>query len=218
MSTEKKRAGGRAYYRVHKAELAAYARAYRNAHKDEIAAKAKASYKAHKEERVAYYNAYYQTHKQKVAARQQAHKEQRAIYQKGYRKSRKAEHLAYLDAHKVEIMARRQAYQVSHKSEIAAYQRAYAKAHPDRFADKAAKRRALRGGATVEIVSRHIVYQRDAGRCHLCGKKVPKRGWHLDHLIPLARGGEHSYRNVAVSCPKCNTSKGTKAKAQLRLI
>jgi hypothetical protein len=109
-------------------------------------------------------------------------------------------------------------YRKTHRVELAAYQKAYTEAHIDEHNDRGARRRALVRGADVEKVSRAVVYKRDGGRCHICGKKVPKKGWHLDHLIPLKRGGEHSYKNVAVACPKCNLSKGTKAVAQLRLL
>jgi len=95
---------------------------------------------------------------------------------------------------------------------------AWQKANPDKCRDIAARRRALKRGATVDPVSRAVVFDRDAGRCHLCGKKVNPKHWHLDHIVPLSQGGEHSYRNVAVSCPFCNMSKGAKIRGQLRLF
>jgi 5-methylcytosine-specific restriction endonuclease McrA len=39
-------------------------------------------------------------------------------------------------------------------------------------------------------------------------KKVDPANWHLDHVVPLSRGGEHSYANVQVAHPFCNLSKG----------
>jgi len=55
-------------------------------------------------------------------------------------------------------------------------------------------------------------------RADLCGKKVNPRRWHLDHIVPLSQDGEHSYRNVAVSCPTCNLRKGRKIRGQFRLF
>ena len=136
----------------------------------------------------------------------QAHKTERAAYQK-----------AYHEAHKTERAAHRKVHREAHKAERAAYDKAYRLAYPDKALDRWSRRRARKRAATIENVSRAVVYERDGGRCHICGKKVGKR-WHLDHLIPLARGGEHSYKNVAVSHPKCNMSKQTKAGAQLRLL
>jgi len=37
-------------------------------------------------------------------------------------------------------------------------------------------------------------------------------------LLDENRGGEHSYRNVAVSCPTCNLRKGRKIRGQFRLF
>jgi 5-methylcytosine-specific restriction endonuclease McrA len=33
---------------------------------------------------------------------------------------------------------------------------------------------------------------------------------HVDHVVPLARGGTHTRDNLATACPSCNISKGTK--------
>jgi 5-methylcytosine-specific restriction endonuclease McrA len=56
------------------------------------------------------------------------------------------------------------------------------------------------------------VFERDGWRCHLCLKptRKDKRGTNhdrapeLDHIIPLAKGGAHTYANTACSCRKCN--------------
>ena len=81
-----------------------------------------------------------------------------------------------------------------------------------------AARRALRKGATVEGVDRMAVYERDGGCCHVCGKKRPSDDWHLDHLLPLTKGGDHSMANVAVACPSCNVRRYNNGPAQLRLV
>lgn len=41
--------------------------------------------------------------------------------------------------------------------------------------------------------------------CAWCG--VPLEEWHLDHVIPLSRGGVHSIGNLVPSCPPCNQRK-----------
>ena len=64
--------------------------------------------------------------------------------------------------------------------------------------------------ACGESIRREDVYARDGGICHICKKPVDSLNWHMDHIIPLSLGGEHIYKNVAVSHPFCNTSKGNK--------
>lgn len=45
-------------------------------------------------------------------------------------------------------------------------------------------------------------------KCFYCGIDV-KRGinLHMDHKVPIARGGPHTIENLAVSCDKCNLRK-----------
>lgn len=57
---------------------------------------------------------------------------------------------------------------------------------------------------------RLAVFESHGGKCHLCGEKIDgtKERWDLEHLIPLAIGGEDIESNVApahVSCHKVKT-------------
>lgn len=80
--------------------------------------------------------------------------------------------------------------------------------------------------AFVESVDPLRVFKRDGYRCGLCGRKTirSKRGTEhpkapeLDHIIPLSKGGEHSYRNTQCSCRSCNGGKGNRSIGQLRLF
>ena len=89
-----------------------------------------------------------------------------------------------------------------------------------------AKRRAEKAGVYYEPVDPLKVFKRDGWRCQLCGKKLkPKhRGTYrddapeLEHIIPWAQGGEHSYRNTQLACRKCNEEKGSEEMGQLRLF
>lgn len=72
-------------------------------------------------------------------------------------------------------------------------------------------RRARERAASVERVYRAKVWQRDGGICGLCGEAADPADWHLDHVVPIARGGEHSYANVQVAHPGCNRKKWANA-------
>lgn len=52
-----------------------------------------------------------------------------------------------------------------------------------------------------------FVWQRDGGRCVSCGSQE-----HLeyDHIIPVARGGSSTERNVQLLCEACNRAKGAR--------
>ena len=58
---------------------------------------------------------------------------------------------------------------------------------------------------------RQVVYARDGGICMKCGKRVNAKNFHVDHIVPLAHGGdEWSLDNVELSCRECNLQKGSR--------
>ena len=68
------------------------------------------------------------------------------------------------------------------------------------------------------------VGDRDGWKCHLCGKRVnpliknpDPKGPTIDHLIPIAAGGLDSFDNVALAHWSCNSARGARGLAQLRL-
>lgn len=88
----------------------------------------------------------------------------------------------------------------------------------EQAAHNATKKASRKRGERAEHVSRAYIYNRDGGRCHICGTKRPPNDFHLDHLIPLADGGQHAPENLAVACPSCNTARGRRGAAQLLLL
>ncbi len=55
-------------------------------------------------------------------------------------------------------------------------------------------------------------------RCYLCGRVMHLRDIlnsehhaHLDHIVPLSKGGTHTWENVALTHGACNQKKGIKA-------
>lgn len=90
--------------------------------------------------------------------------------------------------------------------------------------DSGHRRRARKVSAYVEGVDRDFVMARDRWICHLCGDKIPKNAkWPsglfgtLEHVVPLASGGAHSYNNIKAAHLSCNCKKGSKTVGQLGL-
>jgi len=50
-----------------------------------------------------------------------------------------------------------------------------------------------------------FVWQRDAGCCVKCGRS---EALEFDHIIPVAKGGSDTARNLQLLCETCNRSKG----------
>ena len=52
-------------------------------------------------------------------------------------------------------------------------------------------------------------YAMQMGKCFYCGESL-KNNYHVDHVVPLSRGGSNYCGNIVISCPSCNSSKGNK--------
>lgn len=89
--------------------------------------------------------------------------------------------------------------------------RAWAIANPLANRMRKHRRRALERNAegthTAEDVQRQYKAQR--GKCYYCGTKVGDT-YHVDHVIPLSRGGTNWPENLVIACPQCNQSKNDK--------
>jgi 5-methylcytosine-specific restriction endonuclease McrA len=72
------------------------------------------------------------------------------------------------------------------------------------------RRKALLRENFVEDVDIEQLYLRDEGTCQLCKQPCSKAEWSIDHIIPLSRGGEHSYENTQLAHRSCNSRKGNK--------
>lgn len=82
-------------------------------------------------------------------------------------------------------------------------------------ADREAYKLYMRWAQTADIIP-----------CHWCGTdtlttfretgKRPVVRRHVDHLVPLARGGKHCVSNLCISCPTCNNRKFTKTPDEFR--
>jgi 5-methylcytosine-specific restriction endonuclease McrA len=50
----------------------------------------------------------------------------------------------------------------------------------------------------------------EKAQCHWCKDFFSPNKCHVDHIVPLSRGGAHCLANLAIACAKCNMSKGGK--------
>lgn len=82
--------------------------------------------------------------------------------------------------------------------------------------DAGSRRRALMMRAPTEKIRSLLVYERDGWTCGICGEAIdPELKKHrmsasIDHIIPLARGGTHTYDNVQAAHRVCNSRKGAR--------
>ncbi|MDF0555241.1 HNH endonuclease [Kamptonema sp. UHCC 0994] len=63
----------------------------------------------------------------------------------------------------------------------------------------------------VPPVNRREVLRRDSHSCQYCGSN---RRLTLDHVMPRAQGGGHTWDNIVTACEKCNSIKGDRTPLQ----
>lgn len=73
-----------------------------------------------------------------------------------------------------------------------------------------AKARELRG-------SQWWKQQLGKGICYHCEQRFDAELLTMDHVLPLARGGKSSRKNVVVACKDCNSKKKYKTSAEMAL-
>ena len=80
-----------------------------------------------------------------------------------------------------------------------------------------AKRRAQKYNVRFDsTITRRLVFEKDLGICYLCKIEThlerPANGYEpklstVDHIIPISKGGPHTWENVRNCCLRCNITK-----------
>lgn len=87
----------------------------------------------------------------------------------------------------------------------------YYKNNLEKFRVRGHNRYAIKKSGDVTILTtlflEDLLYQQN-NKCFYCKNELNK--YHIEHLIPLARGGEHKEYNIVLSCPTCNLAKRDK--------
>ena len=132
-------------------------------------------------------------------------------------RAKRTEKERYQRHHDARVDAAR-AYREANREKTRATARAYGKAHPDVVWRSDANRRARERAAFVEAGDRALIYERDRGVCGICGKVVTREDASVDHIVPLSKGGEHSYANTRLAHTRCNIARGNRGAAQIRML
>lgn len=78
-----------------------------------------------------------------------------------------------------------------------------------------ARRRGWEGdGPGISLADWTRTLNRFDRRCAYCGDRPSDL--HMEHVVPLSRGGQHSIGNVLPACPPCNLSKNAKLLVEWR--
>lgn len=140
----------------------------------------------------------------------------------------------YYEANKEKCAEINKAYRKLNSTKISEYQKAYQKAyyeeHKEEVANKnkiywqtpigkACMKNANHKRRTVikegDVTTTQILnLQNSASCCYWCGCKLKGKKVHIDHYIPISKGGKHIISNLVIACSGCNQSKRDKDPAE----
>lgn len=150
---------------------------------------------------------------------QKAHRAELLLYWKEYNSKRR-------DKRKSQAMERGKELRDGHRKWCAknrdkrnASAKRYRETHQPLVKSARKRRRARVKNAKTDlkglVVLETIVASKKRARCYYCKSLFNSKEAHLDHVIALASGGDHSTSNLCVSCPTCNLRKKDKRPSDL---
>ena len=142
---------------------------------------------------------------------------------------------AYYVSHRAKMKASSQRWRVANPAKVREYQLKYAATHqeeerirqkarppkridPEKNRERVHRRRAFERGAFAEEVEMAVLVERDGSYCGICHRRVKPAERSIDHVLPVSKGGAHSYANTRLTHLKCNILRNNRGAAQLRLV
>lgn len=98
-------------------------------------------------------------------------------------------------------------YKPSCKSCARQQTRLWAADNPEKERAKSARRRARGGGVNFDLQTRQKLFENQNGCCFYTGAKLELMTAHIDHKIPISRGGTNDFSNLALCTPEANQLK-----------
>lgn len=108
---------------------------------------------------------------------------------------------------------RNQNYYKLHKSVMDGQAKIYQKKNPKLFVYSSLKYKLKMKSIISEVDFSDIkdLHTLQDKKCFYCQRKIninKKRGFHVDHMTPISKGGQHVLENIVIACPDCNMKKG----------
>jgi hypothetical protein len=194
------------YYQENSEKVKARHKKYYQENLEKVRARVKKYREENSEEIKAYSKKYREDNPEKVKARKKKYYQENLEKVKAYKKK-------YYQENSEKVRARKKKYRQENLEKVRARVKKYRQENPEKRRLARAKRRAQKINTQVEDITDKLLNEHwvknniDPERCHYCDEGLYE---HLEHCIPLSRGGTHTKENLVPSCAPCNLSKGNK--------
>ena len=110
---------------------------------------------------------------------------------------------------------RSQEWKRNHKEQVRAYTNRWRSTHPENVKAWLHRRKRRAVGSFYAHEAR-LIYVAQDGLCYYCAARIAMQGTgsHVDHLVPLVRGGLNVAANIVWSCKDCNLKKHDRTAAE----
>jgi len=140
-------------------------------------------------------------------------KEKRRAYARQYYQENKEYFFSHAKMTKAKYPERVKRYYHSEKSKLS--RALYIKNNRSKLRAYKHRRRMRISASPTHFTSEDVAAQLAAQRClcYWCQQPLTLSGegvYHVDHIIPLARGGTNAASNICCACPACNRSKNAR--------
>jgi 5-methylcytosine-specific restriction endonuclease McrA len=142
----------------------------------------------------------------------------------GYQKQWEIEHPGYFkewgESHRKERAEAASRYAKRHPDRVAAYRDTHKAEHTARQNKRRAREIGTMVAGTEEQMRQIYRAARSAKRvrCYLCGKFIQAGQRHVDHVVPLSKGGAHAPHNLAIAHASCNERKAAKMPEEVGVL
>ena len=136
-----------------------------------------------------------------------------------HKETRNAQHRKYQQEHREAFRIREHKWRTDHPEQCAATHRKWLADHPHKVNEYSHAARARKNNATGTYTQEELNNQwhTQNGFCFYCGELIYKTinsQYHVEHKIPLSRGGSNDISNIVLSCETCNLRKNAKTAAE----